>query len=162
MTSRSETIPATSSPSTTGTAPIRRSASRPTASRTEVSAGMLTTSPPFLSRIAAMVIGRPPVLARLGRLSPPPPREREDAAESNLFQCRFGNQRKTRLRLRLSRLYGADSPIEPKRAGLTLTWVVRGRAHRRQVFIRRLNEGIPHDRTDWPLSRERDAREYPH
>src|SRR4051794_24738596 len=56
MTSRSERMPATRPPSVTGTAPMRRSASKATASRTIASMPMLATSLPLRSRIAARVM----------------------------------------------------------------------------------------------------------
>src|SRR4028118_1751331 len=61
MTSRSDMMPTTLPPFSTGTAPIRRSASKPTASRTGVSHSTVTTSSPLLLRMAVMLMGAAPV-----------------------------------------------------------------------------------------------------
>src|SRR5688572_14703162 len=58
MTSRSDMMPATASPRTTGSAPIRRSARMATASRTRVSTSTVRTSTPLFWRMAAMVMVR--------------------------------------------------------------------------------------------------------
>src|SRR5215210_7192465 len=56
MTSRSDMMPTMRSPSTTGSAPIRRSPRLATASLTRLSAPIVATSLPLDERIAAMVI----------------------------------------------------------------------------------------------------------
>src|SRR5918997_2007878 len=56
MTSRSEMMPTTRVPSTTGKAPMRRSPSSSTTARTGASAPMVATSLPLDDRIAAMVM----------------------------------------------------------------------------------------------------------
>src|SRR3954466_14981687 len=65
MTSRSERMPATLSPSITGIAPILRSASEAMASRTLAPAEIETTSRPLRSRIRAMVMGLGLLFSRL-------------------------------------------------------------------------------------------------